>query len=53
MARVRIPGIGSGSVNRVKGAVAKASGAKPARPSRKATFVGRKAKAKAKGGRGG
>jgi hypothetical protein len=52
MARARIPGIGSGTAQRVKGAVAKATGAR-AKPKAAATFVGRKskAKAKAKGGR--
>lgn len=54
MARARI-GIGSGGVNRLKGAVAKASGAKPTGRKAKAasTFVGLKAKSKAKVGRNG
>jgi hypothetical protein len=51
MARVKIPGIGSGSVNRIKSAVAKATGAKS--KAKAAPFIGRKSKlaAKAKGGR--
>jgi hypothetical protein len=47
MARARIPGVGSGGVNRLKGAVAKTVAAK-SKTGSKATFVGRKSKAKAK-----
>jgi len=47
MARARIPGIGSGGVNRAKAALAKT---KPKASKAKATFVG---KSKAKSGRKG